>query len=168
MRHTIGVLSAALALLLAVRSGSAADDREKKEESKIVLTDDEKLIVELTNKERAKEGLPPLTINLTLCKVARGHSANMVKHGKMDHVLDGKKPADRADEGGYKWEVVAENLGTGEKRYTVPLLMKDWMESKVHRVNILHKEFTEIGVGIAQTDKGERYFTQVFAAPAKD
>jgi uncharacterized protein YkwD len=166
MRPLLGL--AALALMASIRVGSAADDKEKKEPPKVELTDDEKLIIELTNKERAKENLPPLKVNPILCSVARAHSTNMAKQEKIDHNLDGKTPGMRTKEGGYNFEVCGENLGKGNKPYTVKLLMKDWMNSKDHREHILEKEFTEIGVGIMQTDKGDRYFTQLFAAPFKD
>jgi len=146
----------------------AADDKEKKDPPKLELTDDEKAIVELTNKERAKAGLPPLKADPILCKVARGHSANMAKQMKVDHVLDGKTPGNRTKDAGYRFEVCGENVGWGSKGWTAEQMMKWWMESKVHHENIVQKEFTEIGVGIAQTEDGKRYFTQLFAAPLKE
>ena len=144
-----------------------ARGREAKEEkpAAFALTDDEKALVELVNKEREKAKLPALKINAALCAAAHGHSANMAKQMKMDHVLDGKRPGDRAKAAGYRYELCGENVGWGEKGFTVAQMTKWWMDSKVHRENILNKEFTEIGVGIAQTEKGDRYFTQLFAAP---
>ena len=37
-----------------------------------------------------------------------------------------------------------------------------WMESKGHRMNILSKNYVEIGIGIATSKKGEKFYTQVF------
>jgi uncharacterized protein YkwD len=168
MKPTIALLTMIIALLISFHAVSAADEKEKKDPPKFELSAEEKAILEMTNAERAKVKLPPLTINPILCKVARGHSENMAKQEKMEHVLDGKKPGQRTSEGGYKWEVVGENVGWGTKGFTVQKLMDTWMKSKDHREHILEKEFTEIGLGIGVTPKGERYFTQVFAAPYKE
>ncbi len=110
MKRTFALLSMSVILLLSVRL-SSADDKEKKEPPKPELSADVKAILDMTNAERAKAKLPPLTINPILCKVALGHSENMAKQGKMDHILDGKRPAERATDGGYKWEYVGENVG---------------------------------------------------------
>ncbi len=170
MCKKLGLVSAIMGLALAVRAGSAADEQEKKDPPKVELTDDEKAIVELTNKERANKDLPPLKPNPVLTKVARGHSANMAKAKQVDHILaDGKTPGTRAKDGGYRFEVCGENVGwgawTAKQKWTVTDMMDWWMKSKDHRENILHKEFTEIGVGIQIGDDGKRYFTQLFAAP---
>ena len=39
------------------------------------------------------------------------------------------------------------------------------MDSKAHREHILYPDFTEIGVGIARSDKGDVYYTQDFGVP---
>jgi uncharacterized protein YkwD len=146
---------------------SAADDKPKKDPPKAEAKDvaDALEIVKKTNEERVKKGLKELKVNATLTKVAQGHSANMAKQMKMEHVLDGKKPGDRVKEAGYKFEVCGENVGWGGKGWTVQHMMKSWMDSPAHAKNILHEEFTEIGVAIATAANGDRYFTQVFAAP---
>jgi len=140
---------------------------EKKGVPKSQLAEDEKELLELTNKERARVKLPPLVPDPILCKVARAHSANMAKQGEMRHVLDGKNPADRAREAGYDYAKVGENIGVGEKGAPLEDAVKGWMDSPPHRANILNRRFREIGVGIARNDKGEIYYTQVFATPRK-
>jgi uncharacterized protein YkwD len=158
-----------LALVLAV-SPLAADDlkpaAESKKENAFRMTDDEKQLLEMTNAERAKKDLPPLKANPTLFKVARLHSANMAKQGQMTHFLDGKSPAQRATAGGYDWSRVAENVANSDG---APLkdIMEGWMNSKIHRENILRTGLEEIGLGIARNDKGEVYYTQLFATPRR-
>jgi uncharacterized protein YkwD len=154
------LLVAALILLAAGSMGRTEDPAPRPG-----ITDEEKQIVELTNKERAEEKLPPYKINATLCKVARAHSENMAKQGKMSHELDGKNPSKRLTESGYAWQKVGENIARGED-IPAEALMKGWMESQRHRDNILNKEFTEIGVGLVHKDK-EIYYTQVFARPLR-
>ena len=166
------LISVTFTLLLALSSASA-DDKEKKT-PKLELTADEKAMLDQTNEERVKKGLKPLTPNPILCKVARAHSENMGKQDKMDHVLDGKKPGDRTKDAGYQFEVCGENVGwgiIGSKKmedWTVKKMMEWWMKSPVHRDNIWQEEYTEIGVGIAGSEKGKRCFTQLFAAPFKE
>jgi uncharacterized protein YkwD len=127
------------------------------------LTEDEAKLIELTNQERANEKLAALKPNPVLCRVARAHSANMARQGVMNHVLDGKGAPDRIKAAGYKYASCGENIGAGDTG--LEAVLKAWMNSKVHRDNILHRRFTQIGVGIVTDDKGKAYYTQVFATP---
>jgi uncharacterized protein YkwD len=143
-----------------------AEDRQ--EGANFEMTKDEKTLLELTNKERAKEKLPPLRPHPVLFAVARRHSANMAKQSKMEHVLDGKNPGQRVLAAGYDYGKVTENIATSDMP-GVPLstIVKEWMESKEHRDNLLSDRVSETGLGIAKNGKDEFYFTQVFARPRK-
>jgi len=126
---------------------------------------EEQEIIDLTNAERAKAKLPPLKLNAILTKNARDHSANMAKHRKMVHELDGKTPDKRADEAGYDYEKCNENIGWWPEK-NAKALMTEWMKSKFHRDNILG-DFEEIGVayapGLAPNDNRKVFWvTQVF------
>jgi uncharacterized protein YkwD len=140
---------------------------EKKGAPKSELSADEKKLLELINKERAQEKLPPMVADPVLCKVARAHSANMARKGDMSHVLDGKNPADRVRESGYDYLKIGENIGVGEDGAPLEDAVKGWMGSPPHRVNILNRRFQETGIGIVRNDKGETYYTQVFATPRR-
>jgi uncharacterized protein YkwD len=153
-------------LALGIFSLTAADDPKPKDESKFELSKEEKEILKLTNEEREKEKLPVLELHPLLVKAARAHSANMAKQEKMDHVLDDKNPGQRVEAAGYKWMHVGENIAATDSE-TPPAIVKLWMDSKLHRANILGKEFRHIGIGIAKNDKGETYYTEVFASPLK-
>ena len=85
----------------------------------------------------------------------------------MRHVLDGKNPADRVRQAGYDYAKVGENIGVSEKGAPLEDAVKGWMDSPPHRDNILNRRFQETGLGIARNDKGETYYTQVFATPRK-
>jgi uncharacterized protein YkwD len=90
----------------------------------------------------------------------------MAKKGELNHVLDGKSPADRVKDTGYPWAAVAENIANGHD-LTPEGAVELWMNSPPHKKNLLNKEYAEIGIGTARTDKGEVYYTQVFATPRK-
>ncbi len=128
-------------------------------------------VVELTNVERAQQGLAPLTFNPQLAAAAQVHSANMGMRDFMDHTnpLDGSLAADRVTSQGYNYQTVAENVAGGQP--TPEQVVLDWMNSPEHRVNILNPNVTEIGVGyhFQGNDTGNinfsHYWTQVFATP---
>jgi uncharacterized protein YkwD len=129
------------------------------------MTAQENKLLELTNAERAKKDLPPLTANPLLFKIARAHSANMAKQSKMEHILDGKNPFQRVLEAGYDYQYTGENIADLHKSFSLEVLLKEWMNSEHHRENILNKNFTEIGLGIAAGKKDSVYYTQVFGKP---
>ncbi len=133
----------------------------------------EKQIVELTNKFRVEQGFGKLAVDATLLKIAQEHAGNMARQDKYGdtnkdgHVLDGKGPGDRAKAGGYRYRRLAENVGACQG-YPNPgaTTMEGWEKSPGHRQNLLTKEFTDIGVGAAQSKSGKWYFVQVFGLPA--
>jgi len=151
------------ALLGAILLALGADGQDP---PKLQLSKEEQKLVELTNKEREKEKLPPLTPNALLFQAARAHSANMAGQRKMEHVLDGKTPAKRVEATGCDYNRMGENIAMSEGDFfTLADIMKNWMNSEGHRNNILNPNFTEIGVGIARNEQGEIYYTQVFGTP---
>jgi uncharacterized protein YkwD len=123
-------------------------------------------ILKRTNEARAKEKLEPLKLSPVLTRVANAHSANMAKQEKMAHVLDDKRPGQRIAAAAYKYEESGENVAMSED-IQVEDIFDAWMKSKEHRENILGEDFQEIGIGLAKSDKGDIYYTQVFAKPKK-
>src|SRR4051794_2575049 len=123
-----------IAVILALVALPALGRGEEPKEFK--LSADVQKILDLTNAERAKEDLPPLKPNPRLTAAARAHSANMARQEKMAHELDGKKPADRAEDAGYEWSRIGENVAYGQN-VSIERIMKGWMESEGHRKNIL-------------------------------
>jgi uncharacterized protein YkwD len=147
------------------KKGPAGD---KAGEAKLNISPTEQALLDLTNKERAKAKLQPVKPNAVLFQVARAHSANMAKHGQMNHVLDGKNPAERTLAGGYDYKHVGENLGENIGAPAPPrAVIQGWMNSKHHRDNILKPEFTEVGFGVVRSGQGVIYYTQLFGTPRK-
>lgn len=156
--RTVGVL---LMLLSVLPLGSGVLAGEAPEFGKSA---EEKAVCELTNEERRKAGLESLLPNRKLFEAARAHAGNMAKHNKMTHKLDGKDVAARVEARGYRYFLVGENVASGQE--TPDAAMASWMRSSGHRANILRREFTEIGVGVAHNDEGEPYYVQNFGRPA--
>lgn len=150
--------------LLVLCVASAVWAGEPKETPKFEMTKEEQTLLELLNKERKKKDLPALRPHPLLFKVARAHAKNMAKQRKMEHNLDGKRPPDRVEAAGYDWGKVSENIAVAEGGEP-PLseIVKQWMESKEHRENLLDPKVNETGLGIARNDKDEIYYAQVLA-----
>ena len=135
------------------------------DEPPVELSAQEKRLLELTNTERKKKDLPPLRPSPVLCKVARAHADNMARQQKMEHVLNGKDPVDRLRDAGYKFSRMAENLAWIDQKLPLETMIKDWMNSQIHRDNLLNKDVTEIGIGFGRNSKGQIYCNQVFGKP---
>lgn len=119
-------------------------------------------VVDLVNAERAKAGCKALSINDKLMTAAQKHSQDQADHQNMSHTgSDGSNAGVRLDRVGYAWRTYGENVAWNQK--TPTSVMDAWMNSSGHKANILNCAFTEIGVGIA--DSNGPYWTQVFAAP---
>jgi uncharacterized protein YkwD len=136
----------------------------------IKLSADAKELLDLANKARAKEKAPELKVNPVLMKIALKHAQNMARQEKLDHVLDGKNPAQRALAGGYNYRSIGENIGKAAGDPDVPAppaanIHAFWMKSKHHRENLLHAKFREVGIAIARSKKGTIYYAQVFGTP---
>jgi uncharacterized protein YkwD len=129
------------------------------------LGKEEKQLIELVNAERKKADLPPLRVDMTLMKAARGHSANMAAKGELAHTLDCKGPGERLKDAGYASFGWGENCAAGQR--TPAEAMASWMNSEGHRANLLGKDYREIGVALVKAADGTIYWTQVFAVPAK-
>ena len=121
-------------------------------------------VVDRTNAERARHGLPPLTPDARLAAAAQAHSADMVRRGFFAHESpDGRQVWDRAVAEGYAYRKVAENIAAGQR--TADEVVRGWMDSQGHRANILDRDLTQIGVGRAEGGSYGVYWTQVFGTP---
>jgi uncharacterized protein YkwD len=150
-----------LAVLLMLAGTSFSLVRAADDKPALKLSPEEQKILELTNKAREKEKLASVKPNPVLMEVARAHSANMAKQGKMEHDLDGKTPSQRVKAARYDYSWTGENIAMGEN-WSIEGVVKGWMDSPPHRENILNANYKEIGIGIAKDKDGKEYYTQVF------
>ncbi|MGC4787834.1 CAP domain-containing protein [Micromonospora sp. DT178] len=119
-------------------------------------------VVDLVNAERAKAGCGAVGVDDKLTTAAQRHSQDQADHRNMSHTgSDGSNVGTRLDRVGYSWRTYGENVAWNQK--TPAAVMDAWMNSPGHRANILNCAFTEIGVGVANSNGP--YWTQVFAAP---
>ncbi|EOO26354.1 hypothetical protein ICM_00566 [Bacillus cereus BAG1X2-3] len=122
------------------------------------LSEFEQRVVELTNAERAKQGLSALKIDTELSKVARIKSEDMQKNNYFDHNSPTYgSPFDMMKKFGISYTSAGENIAQGQR--TPEEVVQAWMNSAGHRANILNNGFTHIGVGYVESGN---YWTQQF------
>lgn len=122
-------------------------------------------VLDLTNAERQKAGLPPLALNSQLGNAAQNYSQVLAATGCFEHTC-GPVPdfADRDAQAGYTgWSTIGENIAAG---YPTPeAVVSGWMASPEHRANILSPNYTETGIGvISGTGTLGTYWTQEFGS----
>jgi len=118
-----------------------------------------------TNEIRVQNGLPALTWDADICRMARTHSENMSREGYFSHTTpDGKRLRDRARAlGVVQFRVVAENIAYNQG-YEDPgaFAVERWMLSPKHRANILSPEFQAMAIGSYVAADGSVFLTQTF------
>jgi hypothetical protein len=116
------------------------------------------------NRDRAKDGLPPLAFDDALAAVARGHSHDMGSHRFFAHDSPtAGSLEDRLDRAGILVKVARENLGEGPD---VDRTQDGLLASPGHHANIMARDITHVGIGIVQVGSGSSkrlLVTQVFA-----
>jgi uncharacterized protein YkwD len=127
------------------------------------LADD---LFDRTNMARRNTGMAGLLRSVNLMAAAQLQADQMVKAGRMAHELAGQDyPTLKARFAAvqYQARVAGENIAEGQR---TPLdVVAAWMDSSKHRANILSKDYTELGTGVAAARNGRLYFVAVFARP---
>jgi uncharacterized YkwD family protein len=118
----------------------------------------EQQVLDLTNQERAKIGVPALNLDVELSKVAREKSRDMQAKGYFDHNSPTYgSPFDMMKKFGVSYRTAGENIAMGQQ--SPQEVVTAWMNSEGHRKNILNANYTHIGIGhVAQGN----YWTQMF------
>ncbi|WP_442598018.1 SafA/ExsA family spore coat assembly protein [Neobacillus sp. D3-1R] len=121
----------------------------------------ENQVIQLTNQERAKNGLRPLAANWELSRVARYKSNDMRDKGYFSHTSPTYgSPFTMMKNFGISYISAGENIAAGQR--TAQEVVNSWMNSPGHRANILSAKFTQIGVGYSSGGSYGTYWTQMF------
>lgn len=122
--------------------------------------DRESQMVGLVNAERAKVGLPALTVDPALTRLARMKSADMVARDYFGHISPTYgSPFDMMRANGITYRAAGENLAAATN---LALAFDGLMRSPGHRANILRAGFTHIGIGVVPGGPYGITFTQLF------
>ncbi len=104
-------------------------------------------LLTIVNQARQQSGLPPMQANPLLMQAAQLHAVDMATHRLFSHTgSDGSSVHMRATRVGYSSRKgVSENwVTTG----STDSALAWWMNSYVHRGNILNPKWTEAGIGV--------------------
>lgn len=126
----------------------------------------ESTLIGLINEARQAQGLHPLSQQSQLTAAARVHSNDMACNEFISHTgSDGSRPADRVAAQGYSYSWIGENILAGSS--DPQTAFNWWMNSEPHRNNILHSNYTEIGLGYSYLadSRYRNQYTAVFARP---
>ncbi len=103
-------------------------------------------VFELTNTERAKNGLNLLELDNNLIKSAQGHAEDMYNNSYFSHTsLDGRTLSDRILKYSKEFNFMGENIAKGQN--SPKSVIDSWMASQGHRENILNPNYKKIGIG---------------------
>ncbi len=120
--------------------------------------DYEQEVIRLVNIERAKYGLPALTEDWELSRVARYKSQDMKDKRYFSHTSPTYgSPFDMMKSFGLSYRTAGENIAMGQR--TPQQVVNAWMNSSGHRANILNSSYKKIGVGYVASGN---YWTQMF------
>ncbi len=110
-------------------------------------------LLALHNQQRELKGRPGLELDDQLNEYAQAWADNMAKRNSLYHSnLDFMKSN--------RWRSGGENIAWNQQ--TPQEVTTAWMNSTGHRDNILNRNFTKVGFGIAHNN-GQPYWCTVFA-----
>jgi hypothetical protein len=104
-------------------------------------------LVQLTNEERAKLGLPALTENPVLDRAAYLKAQDMLNSGYFSHFSPaGTSPWYWFKLSGYNYRYAGENLAIGFLDSSE--VNEAWIDSPSHKANILNNKYREVGIAV--------------------
>ena len=128
-------------------------------------------VIKFTNTQREKNGLPPLSEDSLLDQSAQKKVQDMFAKQYFEHISpQGLDVSDLAEDAGYKFIEIGENLALGNF-LNDETLVQAWMDSPGHRENILNSNYKEIGVAVLKgTYQGKTTWMAVqhFGRPLSD
>ncbi|MEN9407608.1 MAG: hypothetical protein RLZZ455_824 [Candidatus Parcubacteria bacterium] len=128
--------------------------------SPIVDQESERMMLQLVNKERKKEGVKPVVLDARLRTLSRQYAKTMLQGGYFSHYdMERRSPFDRMDAAGILYQSAGENLALAP---STELAMQGLMNSSGHRANILSKHFGHLGVGVMDGGIYGKMFVQEF------
>lgn len=116
-------------------------------------------VITLVNAARAEAGCAALAADARLQSAAQLHSEDMAAQGTLSHVgSDGRTMNRRFQDAGYKpFSVAAENVAKGYAKAAD--VVQGWLDSGIHRANLLDCRLRDAGAGLAHDAGGTTYWT---------
>ena len=113
---------------------------------------------------RSNNGLPPVTVDAELMRMASEQAHAMAAHDKMDHDI-GRPFQERIRNSPFRNSVAVENISAGY--HTLAEAFSGWRDSPPHRANMLNRSVTRIGIAaaLAPNTKYKVFWALILAGP---
>ncbi len=130
------------------------------------LISSEQALVDLTNQDRAANGLPALELDPTMLSVARERAEQQLGSQALSHYdTNGQLIfAQLLSQADLSFELAGENLARAsiDDANVTQRVEQALMQSPTHRKNILEPTFTRVAIGAAIDNTGEIAFAEVY------
>lgn len=124
------------------------------------MTNDEKEVFDLINKQRTQNGLSSLKENSELQRVARIKAQDMVNNNYFSHTSPTYgSPFDMMKSFKISYNTAGENIAGNSSNSSA---VTAWMNSPGHRANILNGSFNQTGIGVVTGSKYGKIYVQMF------
>lgn len=124
------------------------------------LSQDEKEVFDLINKQRTNNGLKALNIDSEVQKVARIKAQDMVNNNYFSHTSPTYgSPFDMLKKFSVSYKTAGENIAGNSSNSAA---VTDWMNSSGHKANILNSSFNYTGIGVVSSSKYGKIYVQMF------
>jgi uncharacterized protein YkwD len=131
----------------------------------------QQLALELVNRDRATEGLPPMQIDEQLAQAAQNHAEDMLRRNYFSHYSpEGQTPTDRlmaVGGTGYPSENIVMRESTRFRHINIQALEEfqdQWMHSPKHRHSLMNPNLEKFGYGFAiDPASGRTFAVQMFS-----
>lgn len=117
---------------------------------------------------RTQRGLPAVTIDDQLTRIAQDQANAMAKADNLSHEVGGRSFMQRMKASGYDAVRAVENVGAGY--HTLAEAFSGWRDSPSHNKNMLEPGVTRMGIATANApnSKYKVYWALVLAQPESD
>jgi uncharacterized protein YkwD len=131
----------------------------------------QQLALELVNRDRAAEGLPPMQIDEQLALAAQHHAEDMLRRNYFSHYSpEGQTPTDRLTAvggSGFPSENIVMRESTRFRHINIQILEEfqdQWMHSPKHRHSLMNPNLEKFGYGLAiDPASGRTFAVQMFS-----
>ena len=124
------------------------------------MTNDEKEVFDLINKQRTQNGLSSLKENSELQRVARIKAQDMVNNNYFSHTSPTYgSPFDMMKSFKISYNTAGENIAGNSSNSGA---VTAWMNSPGHKANILNSSFNYTGIGVVKGSKYGKIYVQIF------
>jgi hypothetical protein len=123
-------------------------------------------IIELTNIERGKQKIDPLIADQMLTQAANDKALAIIKNQVFQHNIGDRKFSAWIKDVGYNYIYAGENLAINFT--TSEGVINAWMDSPLHKKNVVNQNFKEIGVAVVKGSfegSDTTLVVQVFGTP---